>query len=159
MKIGEIADRLGVTTRTLRFYEEQGLIRPHRSARGTRRYTHEDEQRFAAILALTRVGIPLEHIRQLAAVRPHSHTGDEAGHKVYTLLETLRADINERRAHLERTEQDLCHAERLVQSCFGCKQPPTRKGCNGCHVARDLAHTQVANLIWDQEPGLRIQNL
>lgn len=55
MKIGAIAERLGTTVRTLRFYEEQGLVHPHRSPRGTRLYDEEQEARFAALLALTRL--------------------------------------------------------------------------------------------------------
>ena len=44
-KIGQVADALGTTPRTLRFYEEQGLLTPRRTERGTRLYTAHDWER------------------------------------------------------------------------------------------------------------------
>ncbi|MFP4132277.1 MAG: MerR family transcriptional regulator, partial [Thiohalospira sp.] len=41
LNIGELAERLGTTPRTLRFYEEEGLLAPERSPGGTRRYGPE----------------------------------------------------------------------------------------------------------------------
>lgn len=50
MKIGEVAERLGTTPRTLRFYDQEGLIRPRRSEKGTRHYGEDDIERLQAIL-------------------------------------------------------------------------------------------------------------
>jgi DNA-binding transcriptional MerR regulator len=69
MKIGAIAAQLGTTVRTLRFYEEQGLVQPRRTPGGTRVYDEADVARFAVILVLARLGFPLHELAALAAVR------------------------------------------------------------------------------------------
>jgi DNA-binding transcriptional MerR regulator len=65
--IGRIADRLGLSPRTLRYYEEVGLIRPsHYTAGGTRRYVEADVQRVLRIRELQAVmGFNLDEIREI----------------------------------------------------------------------------------------------
>lgn len=53
MKIGELARRTGVSERMLRFYEEQGLLSPVRTAAGYRLYAEEDVARVAKIRLLS----------------------------------------------------------------------------------------------------------
>jgi DNA-binding transcriptional MerR regulator len=64
-RIGEVAARAGVTTRTLRYYQELGLLAPSgRSPGGTRRYSESDIARLLRILELRNVmGLGLERIR------------------------------------------------------------------------------------------------
>lgn len=67
MRIGEVAERLGITTRTLRYYEELGLVTPSaHSAGGARRYSDEDFARVAHVRELQAVmGFNLDEIREL----------------------------------------------------------------------------------------------
>jgi DNA-binding transcriptional MerR regulator len=63
LRIGGAARELGTTTRTLRYYEEYGLLpRPDISAGGQRRYEPADLQRAREILTLRRLGLSLETI-------------------------------------------------------------------------------------------------
>ncbi len=149
MKIGEIARRLGVSTRTLRFYEEQGLARPRRSDAGTRRYEVEDVERFAAILALTRLGISLEEIKSLAGARAQSRSGDEASREVFARLQAMREAFTRKRRELEIMEADLDQAQKLVRACFGCEQPPERAACEPCPVAARRGEIQIMKLVWE----------
>lgn len=66
MLIGEVAARTGVTHRTLRFYEEKGLLaRPSRMEGGFRRYSEDDVRRVKEIMELKRLlGLRLHTIRQ-----------------------------------------------------------------------------------------------
>jgi MerR family transcriptional regulator, repressor of the yfmOP operon len=66
-RIGELAAELGVSTRTLRYYEELGLLRPSaHSSGGSRRYAQEDRERLLRIRDLQSVmGFNLEEIRQI----------------------------------------------------------------------------------------------
>lgn len=62
--ISDLSAEFGVTARALRFYEDEGLIRPER--RGTQRiYSHRDRARLAWILRGKRVGFSLTDIREL----------------------------------------------------------------------------------------------
>ncbi|MEW6611460.1 MAG: MerR family transcriptional regulator [Pseudomonadota bacterium] len=150
-KIGDVARRLGTTARTLRFYEEQGLIAATRTEKGTRRYAEADVARFEVILHLARLGVPLKEIHRLATTRPQSRSGDEASRRVAALLATMRTEAEERRRAYETLEQEIARAEALVHQCFGCQRPPTRKDCASCPVAQGMEQASLLHLIWDQK--------
>jgi MerR family transcriptional regulator, repressor of the yfmOP operon len=66
-RIGEIAEDLGVSTRTLRYYEELGLLTPSAYSKGgSRRYVDADRQRILRIRELQAImGFNLEEIREI----------------------------------------------------------------------------------------------
>jgi DNA-binding transcriptional MerR regulator len=90
-KIGEVARQLGTTVRTLRYYEQQGLLTPPRTAKGTRRYSWWHVARFRAALLLTGLGIPLEDVVAATRARPGSRSGSVSSRKVLKALQGLRA--------------------------------------------------------------------
>lgn len=57
MRIGELAEATGVSARSLRYYEDQGLLRAHRTPAGHRRYTFEDVERVVQIQQLYAAGL------------------------------------------------------------------------------------------------------
>ena len=66
MQIGELAERIGVPTSTLRYYERKGLLEPsYRSEAGYRLYSEEDLERVLLIRRAKRVGLSLSDIRAL----------------------------------------------------------------------------------------------
>jgi DNA-binding transcriptional MerR regulator len=66
LRIGEFAQRAGVTTRTLRYYDRLGLLQPSAySDTGQRLYTEPDTARLQQILTLKLIGLSLDEIRQL----------------------------------------------------------------------------------------------
>ena len=67
MRISQLAARTGVAVRLLRYYEQQGLVRPERDARGWRSYSDGDEARVREIRSLIEAGLPTAAIRQLLA--------------------------------------------------------------------------------------------
>ncbi len=70
MKINEIEQKVGITKKNIRFYEEQGLINPARnSANGYREYAEQDVHTLARIKLLRRLDVPIEEIRQIIAGR------------------------------------------------------------------------------------------
>ncbi|MFF4468260.1 MerR family transcriptional regulator [Streptomyces sp. NPDC001599] len=100
MRIGELADAVGVTTRTVRHYHHQGLLpEPERLANGYRTYTLRHVVVLARIRRLTELGLGLTEVRDVLA--------DEAGKDLTEVLEELDADlarqeaaIRDRRARL-----------------------------------------------------------
>ena len=100
--IREIADEFGVTHRTVRHYEDLGLVTPER--RGTARVYHRrDRTRLGLILRGKRLGFPLEEIRTIIDLydRPRGKASQ---------LEYVLAQIDERRADLEQRRRDLDEA-------------------------------------------------
>ena len=65
MRIGELSGQTGVPVRLLRYYEEQGLLRPDRSANGYRAYAPDDVQRVTQIRGLIDAGVPTAIIRDI----------------------------------------------------------------------------------------------
>ncbi|HEY3504965.1 MAG TPA: MerR family transcriptional regulator [Actinocatenispora sp.] len=65
MRIGALAVRTGVSPRLLRYYEEQGLLRPSRSANGYREYAEPDVAAVRHIRALLAAGLPTSVIAGL----------------------------------------------------------------------------------------------
>lgn len=111
--IAELADEFEITHRTIRHYEQLGLISPER--RGTVRVFHRrDRTRLALILRGKRIGFDLEEIRRI--IDMYDETPGEAGQLVYLLDQ-----IEERRAELERRRQDiedsLAELDSLAQRC------------------------------------------
>lgn len=63
-RIGEMAKKYGVTLRTLRFYEDKGLLNPKRDG-STRLYTRRDRARLKLILLGRKVGFSLRDVKQM----------------------------------------------------------------------------------------------
>lgn len=97
--ISELADEFGVTTRTIRFYEEKGLLSPGRE--GTRRiYSPADRTRLRLILRGKRLGLSLDESAEII----HMYGSPGRNRRQ---LELLISRIGERRAVLERQQRDL----------------------------------------------------
>ncbi len=149
-KIGAIAERLGTKVRTLRLYEEQGLVHPRRTPGGARVYDEEDERRFAALLALARLGCSLETLADLAGIRPASRTGDEASHRVGEKLSAMDVELEERARGIERQRADIRRAQTFVQACHGCRKRPVRAVCDACEISRGFGDIGVLRVVWDE---------
>ncbi|WP_353571137.1 MerR family transcriptional regulator [Candidatus Albibeggiatoa sp. nov. BB20] len=150
-KIGDVAELLKTTPRTLRFYEEEGLVTAHRTPKGTRLYSETDIARFKAILHLAQSGIPINLIKQLAIVRTLHPTGDESRQHVQTILGTLTEQVSLQMDALQKLQSELTFAAEIVQACSQCNNPPTRMGCPDCPIHQKLDVSNMLNLIWEQE--------
>ncbi|HEX4977301.1 MAG TPA: MerR family DNA-binding transcriptional regulator [Nocardioides sp.] len=109
--ITELAEEHGVTLRTLRHYEEVGLLHPER--RGTTRVFHQrDRIRLQLILRGKRLGFTLPEIRTI--VDMYDDQPGEAGQLRYLLeqIEVRRAELDQRRRDIEDTLAELDEVER-----------------------------------------------
>ncbi len=97
--IAEVAEEFGVTHRTVRHYEDLGLISPER--RGTARVYHRrDRTRLGLVLRGRRLGFPLDEIRTIIDLY-------DAPRGRRSQLEYVLGQIDERRADLEQRRRDL----------------------------------------------------
>ncbi len=108
--IRDLADEFKVTTRTIRFYEDKGLMAPERE--GQRRIYHRrDRARLILILRGKRLGFSLDEIQHL--VELYDSPDDEIP-QLEKYLETLRAHkqtLLSQKRDLEKTLQELNQAE------------------------------------------------
>lgn len=105
MLIGQLADALGIPTRTVRFYERKGLLPdPQRAENGYRLYTDTTLERLRFIRIAQAAGLTLAEVASIIHVRddgtaPCSH--------VDSLLETKLEEVRERRRQLAALESEL----------------------------------------------------
>lgn len=106
-RIGEMAKTFGVTLRTLRFYEDKGLLHPKREG-STRLYTRRDRARLKLILLGRKIGFSLRDVKQMIDL--YDPTGSNTRQLKLTLdksekqlarLQKQRAAIDEAVAELE----------------------------------------------------------
>ena len=92
MLIGELAERAGTSARTLRYYEEHGLVEPRRDANGYRRYDEGELRVVHEIRALLAAGFGLDDIRPFVACL---RAGNSAGHVCPDSVAVLRRKLAE----------------------------------------------------------------
>lgn len=93
MRIGELADAVGTSTKTLRFYEEQGLLpEAQRTPAGYRDYPTEVVPRINFIHRGKAAGLTLAQIRQILQIRDRGQAPCE---HVRDLLDTRLADLHQ----------------------------------------------------------------
>lgn len=111
LTVGELAERTGVATSALRFYEERGLIHSERNSSGHRRYARPVARRVAFVVFAQRVGLTLEEIRaELNKLPTDRVPGREDWGR---LTRTWCERIDERIAELKRLKGGLT-------DCIGC---------------------------------------
>jgi DNA-binding transcriptional MerR regulator len=99
MLIGELAGRAGTSTRTLRYYETQGLLRARRSANGYRVYDDAELDVVHQIRKLLAVGFSLDDIRPFVACL---RAGNESGDVCPDSVQVLRRKLAETDACIDR---------------------------------------------------------
>lgn len=149
-KIGEVADSLGTTIRAVRYYEEEGLLQPLRTAGGTRLYNQRHISRLKSILHLAENGFSLESIRLISSIRETCKTGDESSKKVSAQLDDKIKQLSARIRELEHLKEEVAQAKAVVWKCRGCKNKPSSKGCPTCPVKTHANSVELLNLVWDQ---------
>jgi DNA-binding transcriptional MerR regulator len=115
--VGRLAAELGVTTRTLRFYEEAGIVTPARTGSGAARsYDARDRARLVLALRGKRFGMSLAEIREI--VDMYDAEPGESGQiqRLLASLETVRADLLARRTELTRTLREVDDVTRRCES-------------------------------------------
>ena len=90
-RIGEFATKVGLSTYTLRYYEQVGLLLPHRDANGQRFYTIDDVKWLIFILHLKGTGMTMTQLKTYVRLRAQ---GDATIKQRLTLLHDVAADAH-----------------------------------------------------------------
>lgn len=123
-QIGTVADQVGLSLRTIRYYEEIGLVTPSgRTDGGFRLYTDSDIDRLRLVKALKPVGMSLETMEELLsradtlAACTDSGTGvKEAADAFDEILSTAHRKCNELEDRLNQARRALAGLDRLTMS-------------------------------------------
>lgn len=112
--ISELTKEFGVSTRTLRFYEDEGLLHPERRGR-TRLYRAADRRLLIEILRGRRIGFTVAEIREIVQV--YKEPPGEVGQ-----LKLLMKKVDEKRAELRQKRKDieetLAELDNVEEACL-----------------------------------------
>jgi DNA-binding transcriptional MerR regulator len=106
MRIGDVARKFDVSLRTLRFYEDKGLIQPRREGT-TRLYAHRDLARLKLITFGTKVGFSLREIKQMMDLYDPNGTNMKQYRFVLDKSERQIARLEEQRRQLDEAIDEL----------------------------------------------------
>jgi MerR family transcriptional regulator, copper efflux regulator len=126
MNIGDVAARSGLPAKTIRYYEDIGLIRPHRGENGYRRFVEADMHKLAFLARARSLGFTIEECRALMALY---EDGSRASADVRDLATAHLQQIERKIAELRAMHGTL---GRLIERCHGDERPD-------CPILDDLA--------------------
>ena len=126
MTIGEIAERTGLPAKTIRYYEEIGLIRPQRAANGYRHFEETDVHKLAFLGRARALGFSIEDCRTLLALYEDDA---RASADVKRVARDHLTAIEDKIAQLRSMRDTLTH---LIRECAGDNRPD-------CPILKDLA--------------------
>lgn len=128
MNIGEVANRAGLPAKTIRYYEEIGLVKPLRDDNGYRAFRDQDLHKLTFLSRARALGFTIEDCRTLLAL--YADEG-RASSDVKAVAQEHLGKIDDKIAQLQSMRATLSE---LVQSCAGDNRPD-------CPILRDLAET------------------
>ncbi|WP_420326967.1 Cu(I)-responsive transcriptional regulator [Mameliella sp.] len=126
MNIGEVAERAGLPAKTIRYYEDIGLVKPPRDANGYRAFRDSDLHKLAFLARARALGFSIEDCRVLVGLYQDDH---RASADVKRVAEEHLARIDEKIAQLQGMRDTLAT---LVDACHGDDRPD-------CPILKDLA--------------------
>ena len=126
MNIGDVSDRTGLPAKTIRYYEDIGLVRPGRSLNGYRWFSESDCHKLAFLGRARALGFTIEDCRTLMAL--YEDDG-RASADVKKVAEDHLQQIDRKLDELREMRATLA---RLVSSCAGDHRPD-------CPILNDLA--------------------
>ncbi|MFD9721942.1 MerR family transcriptional regulator [Streptomyces sp. NPDC059076] len=110
MFIGELSKRTGASTRSLRYYEQQGLLRPQRRASGYREYDDSDVAAVRRVRILLTAGLNTDLIREVLPCMA------EEGAILAPICEEMAQDLKDERERLSRSIEQLQDARAMLSS-------------------------------------------
>lgn len=105
--ISELAQELDISTRTIRYYEEVGLIHPQRSGKGTRYYTRRDRARLKLILRGKRFGFSLNEIKEMITLFDEDRSGRKQLERTIQYGEEKIRELNARIDELVQLRDEI----------------------------------------------------
>lgn len=126
MNVGQVATHSGLPVKTIRYYDEVGLVTPDRGDNGYRRYSDDDVQRLTFLKRARNLGFSIKECRELLRLYgSKSRASEDVQRIAVTHMRMIETKINE----LESMRHAL---QTLVTACHGDQRPD-------CPILEDLA--------------------
>jgi DNA-binding transcriptional MerR regulator len=146
-RIGELARLTNATTRTLRYYEELGLLEPVRNTSGQRLYSEESLKRLDYIHQMKSGGFSLNEIKGLFEAWQKNQTGAEAAGATGQLIQNKLVEINKTQKELSRLNNELQTMVSFLVNCQSCEDHPSFETCEKCEVQEMPTPDMLKNIL------------
>ncbi len=124
--VTQLARDLGVSARTIRFYEDKGLIAPQRAG-STRVYTGRDRARMILILRGKRLGFSLREIKEYLDLYDVDHSQAEQIRVLRAAVGKRLASLREQLQALQQTIAELEDVQKQAEAAFAQRVPARKK--------------------------------
>lgn len=135
MKIGELAKKLNVTTRTVRYYEELGIITPAQRTSGHfRLYSQKEFHKIRLIQNLKLLDLPLEHIKDFIRMFEGNSKLNKRSLEIIEFLNNELKIVEEKIKQYKNTRKSIKEAIELIKICENCNKDVNNYiSCSECN--------------------------
>jgi DNA-binding transcriptional MerR regulator len=144
MRIGELSQRTGISQRALRYYEEQGLLRPSRRSSGYREYAKTDVHTVRRIRTLLAAGLSTVTIAEVLPCMV------DDGELLVPACPELITELSRERDRISKVIDELQAARTVLDAIIAGPAPPEITQTLTCHP---VSNQETADA--SQEPALR----
>lgn len=152
---GEMARRSNNTLRTVRFYEEEGILRPvRRTDGGHRLFDRRELERLMLVSDMRAAGLSLDEIKQILEIKQRAASGGDAARQATEILTRRIAELTEKLAVLHRLQEDLSETTALIADCMDCSHTHAPGRCDTCSVmATRTSVPRSLRVLWQTQGG------
>ncbi|MEM9068431.1 MAG: MerR family transcriptional regulator [Myxococcota bacterium] len=147
---GDMARLSQSTLRTVRFYEQEGLIKPKaRSGGGRRLFAKAELHKLQLALDLREAGLSIQDIKELFELKTRFSTPQEASIEITAILGRQINAMQEKIAKLRRLREELASMVSVISECQSCDDTsrfPTR--CHDCDVLDQPELPRAVTVLW-----------
>jgi DNA-binding transcriptional MerR regulator len=149
MTTGDLARACETTVRTVRFYEEAGVLSPETRSEGGHRLFGVDElQKLQLVMDLREAGLSLHDIKGLFEFKGRCETPREATRQLAEALEPQIEEMQRKITALCRLRDDLTATLTTADSCRTCTTPGFPASCGDCEVMKRDSLPRAMRLFW-----------
>lgn len=148
---GDMARLSENTLRTVRFYEEAGILHPvQRTDGGHRLFAESELSKLQLVTELRAAGFSLEEIRELLEVKLRASEGSAASRDALARLASQIERMDQRIKVLTHLRDDLVASQAVLRECRACNGNQLYPdGCSDCSVMTDQSSLPNAvNVVW-----------
>ena len=127
MNIGDVAEKIGLPTKTIRYYEDIGLITPDRGTNGYRKFMDRDMHKLAFLGRARSLGFSIEDCRALVALY------EDKNRSSADVKSIAEANLDQIRTKIRELKEMQNTLQVLVDHCHGDERPD-------CPILDDLAN-------------------
>ena len=149
LSTGDMARFANTTLRTVRFYEEAGILKVTRTDGGHRIFARGELDKLRLAVDLREAGFSLHDIRALFELKGTCATATEASQRVSEALGSQMADMQRKIALLRKLRDELASTTEVLKECRTCSSGGFPSGCSNCDVMARTDLPRATRVLWN----------